>query len=143
MNPIALEQTKDGLRRAERAMAALEAADSYQAAEDAWTDFLLPASSICSKLEQGTKAPSPSQGWFGRKKKERRDDPLLRYLHFAWNSDEHGVERVVSRYKNTSPIWGPATEVRQTDSCYDPKLRPDHKTVVWGEGGGLILRRHN
>lgn len=30
-----------------------------------------------------------------RQKKERRDDPLLRYLHYARNSNEHGIERVV------------------------------------------------
>ena len=47
-------------------------------AEEAWTDFLLAASTIYTKLEQGAKTSGQSAAWFGRKKKQRRDDPVLR-----------------------------------------------------------------
>jgi hypothetical protein len=57
----------------------------------------MAVSSIYSKLEQGAKSSGRSTAWFGRKKKERRSDPLLRYLHFARNSDEHGTEHVTHR----------------------------------------------
>jgi hypothetical protein len=40
------------------------------------------------------------------KKKTRRDDPLLRYLHHARNCDEHGIERVIKNFHDTGPIWG-------------------------------------
>jgi hypothetical protein len=101
MDATAVEQAKVRLRKAETALEKLKSADSYEAAEEAWTDFLLASSTIYSKLEQGSKSKGSSAGWFGRKKKIRRDDELLRYLHYARNSDEHGIERVTERGGNS------------------------------------------
>jgi hypothetical protein len=100
MDPQAVEQAKARLRKAEKALEALTIADGYESAEEAWSDFLLAASTIYSKLEQGAKSKGTSEAWFGRKKKERKDDPVLRYLHHARNSDEHGIERVAARGGN-------------------------------------------
>jgi hypothetical protein len=97
MEPLAVEQAKSRLVKAGEALQALKSATNYQMAESAWTDFLIAASTIYSKLEQGSKKNGKSRGWFGLKKRERKDDPLLRYLHQARNSDEHGIERVVER----------------------------------------------
>lgn len=102
MDNLAIEQAKARLSKAERALEALRAAARIEEAEEAWTDFLLAASTIYAKLEQGAKGYGKSQGWFGRKKKERKDDPLLRYLHFARNSDEHGIERVAATTKDNT-----------------------------------------
>lgn len=104
---MAVEQAKVRLRRAGEAVQRLKVADSYEAEEDAWTDFLLACSAIYSKLEQGAKVRGKSSGWFGQKKKERKDDPLLRYLHFARNSDEHGIERIVERQLGSSVLRRP------------------------------------
>lgn len=104
MDAQAVDQAKAKLRKAEKALEALKAADSYEAAEEAWSDFLLASSTVYSKLEQGSKVNGASAGWFGRKKKERKDDPLLRYLHHARNSDEHGIERVAERGGNERDI---------------------------------------
>jgi len=106
MNPHALVQARQRLARANAALAELEAATNYDEAEIAWTDFLLAASTIYSKLEQGAKVSGKSQAWFGRQKKRRRDDHLLRYLHFARNSDEHGIERVTERAENNRELFG-------------------------------------
>jgi hypothetical protein len=95
MKLIALQQAKARLVRATEAKERLFNATSLDEAEAAWSDFLLATSTIYSKLEQGAKGCGVSQGWFGRKKKERRDDGLMRYLHYARNSDEHGIERTV------------------------------------------------
>lgn len=95
MNRLAIEQAKQRLSKAKRAVSALKAATSFDDAEAAWIDFLMASSSIYSKLEQGAKGFNKSEPWFGRKRKERRDDPLLRYLHYARNSEEHGIERTV------------------------------------------------
>lgn len=97
MDARAVEQAKEQLERAEQALETLKAADDYKPAERAWADFILAASTVYSKLEQGAKSDGKSNGWFGRKKKERKDDPLLRYLHFARNGEEHGIDRVVAR----------------------------------------------
>jgi hypothetical protein len=106
MDPIAVEHSRARLRKAKKALGDLRTADSFESAEDAWSDFLLAGSSIYSKLEQGSKSFGISTAWYGIKKRERRRDQLLRYLHFARNSDEHGIERVVTRYADTGPIWG-------------------------------------
>lgn len=106
MNPAAFELAYERLRKAEKAFEALRAADNFQSAEDAWSDFLLAGAAIYSKLEQGSKITGSSKGWYGKKKNERRKDPLLRYIHFARNTDEHGIERIVERYNDSGPIWG-------------------------------------
>jgi len=107
MDALAVAQARGRLLKAEKSLAAFKAATKIEDAEEAWSDFLLAASTIYSKLEQGSKGHGPSQGWFGRKKKERKDDPLLRYLHFARNSDEHGIERVAATTgNNTNPLQG-------------------------------------
>src|SRR5207249_4288002 len=92
MDPVALALAKNKLYVAAESNAKLQAATTYVDAELAWSAFIMAASTIYSKLEQGAKSSGKSQGWFGRKKKERRTDALLRYLHFARNSDEHGLE---------------------------------------------------
>jgi hypothetical protein len=98
MDPKAIAQAKARLKKAERALQALKDASKYEEAEDAWTEYLLATTSIYSKLEQGAKGNGKSMAWFGRKKNERRNDPLLSYLHFARNADEHGIERVTSKH---------------------------------------------
>jgi hypothetical protein len=105
MKNSALIQAADRLRRAENAAQALASAQSYQQAEDAWSTFLLNANAIYSKLEQGAKGHGSSEAWFGRMKRERKKDPLLSYLHFARNSDEHGILRV------TETVPGSATQL--------------------------------
>jgi hypothetical protein len=104
MDAQAVEQAENKLRKAEKSLELLRAAENYESAEEAWSDFLLAASTIYSKLEQGSKSKGSSGGWFGRKKKERKDDPVLRYLHHARNSDEHGIERVAARGGNLIDI---------------------------------------
>ncbi len=106
MDTQAVEQAKGRLQRADKALYALKTAANYDEAEEAWSDFLLAASTIYSKLEQGSKSKGTSAGWFGRKKKERKDDPLLRFLHHARNSDEHGIERVAARGGNPTDLGG-------------------------------------
>lgn len=63
--------------------------------EVAWSQFLSQVSRFYSKFEQGSKGCQKSEPWFGRKKHERKTDPLLSYLHHARDSDEHGLEYVV------------------------------------------------
>lgn len=87
----------DRLQMAEEALAHLKQATDFRAAEKAWTSFLIAASAFYSKLDQGAKGHGRSSAWFGLKKRQRRDDSVLRYLHFARNSNEHGIERVTER----------------------------------------------
>jgi hypothetical protein len=94
MDLNALEQAGIRLGRAQVALADLRAAENFRDAEEAWTDFLSAANTFFAKLEQGAKANGRSGAWFGRKVKQRKDDPVLRYIKAARNSNEHGIERV-------------------------------------------------
>lgn len=94
MKQSAVDQARQRLRTMQAAYAAYQSATEYDAHREAWTAFLLAMSTIYSKLEQGAKDHGPSQAWFGRKKGERRKDPLLSYLHHARNSDEHSINEV-------------------------------------------------
>lgn len=56
-----------------------------------WAEFLSAAGSFYAILEQASKISDHGKSWFGRKKHERKSDPLLSYVHHARNTEEHGV----------------------------------------------------
>jgi hypothetical protein len=107
MDNLAIELAAARLEKAERAMQAFENATNYDEAEDAWTDFLLATGAIYSKLGNGAKGNGKSLAWFGTKKKLRKDDPVLRYLHYARNSEEHGLQRLTARHPDANWESGP------------------------------------
>jgi hypothetical protein len=97
MDIDALEMAGERLQWAEEALAELNAATTFTQAEKAWAAFLVASSAFFSKLDQGSKGNGQSVWWFGLKKRQRKDDPVLRYLKFARNSDQHGIQRVTER----------------------------------------------
>jgi hypothetical protein len=138
MEPIALEHAQIKLQKAERSLDRLKEADNFKDAEEAWSDFLLAAATIYSKFEQGSKGNNKSQEWYGRKKKERKDDPLLRYLHQARNSDEHGIERVVARGGNKTGFGGHPLKfgerVPVTIKALDKNMQPFNTPETTSDG---------
>ncbi|MCZ8546269.1 hypothetical protein OOJ09_18935 [Mesorhizobium qingshengii] len=97
MKAIAVDLAQNKLALAQQAFARLQTANSYEAAEQAWADFLVAVGAVYSKLEQGAKGVGKSDAWFGRQKHQRKRDALLRYLHFARDSDVHGIEHITHR----------------------------------------------
>jgi hypothetical protein len=87
----AISQARARLDRAKAAQKDLVGARGFAEAEAAWTTFLISANAIYAKLEQGAKGCGKSTPWFGRMKNERKKDDLLRYLHFARNTEEHSI----------------------------------------------------
>ncbi len=96
MKKIAIDKASDHLELARSAIARMVLDDGPRAYSQAWSDFLSQASRFYSKLEQGAKGCNQSQPWFGRMKAQRKDDPLLAYIHQARNSDEHSLDYVVA-----------------------------------------------
>src|SRR5690554_4837888 len=94
MKRPAVEKARARLSRASESLSLIEASDSYESFQSAWTDLLIHLNSVYSILEQGSRGNGKSEAWFGRKKNERRTDPLLQYVHQARNSDEHGIEPI-------------------------------------------------
>jgi hypothetical protein len=94
MRKAAVGKARDRLASARARLVELESSKDYNAARRCWYDFLLPSNAVFSVLEQGAKGQNKSAPWFGSKRRERRDDPLLRYVHHARNADEHNVPSV-------------------------------------------------
>lgn len=91
MDPRAIAKAHQRLRLATKQLAAAEAAHSYDDFSDAWYLFLIAAKNVYTCLEQGAKVSPQSRQWFGAKKNERKNDPLLQYLFQARDDDEHGL----------------------------------------------------
>ncbi|WP_168727263.1 MULTISPECIES: hypothetical protein [Sphingomonas] len=96
MNPEAVKQAKASLKRCADACQKLNQATTFEETEAAWTDFLVWSARIYNKLGKGSRGNNASENWYGLIKKERKDDPVLRYIHHARNTDEHGIERILS-----------------------------------------------
>lgn len=75
----------------------ITAAKEFHEIEEPWTNFLVAAGRVFTKLEQGAKASARSKGWFDKKLHERRTDPLLRYVWHARNADEHTLQQITER----------------------------------------------
>ena len=97
MDQQGLIQVKERLSRLQAAADLIASSPSLYAQESAWLDFLLHHGTVYSKLEQAAKATSKGYAWFNKKKKERKDDPLLSYLHHARNAGEHTIIETASK----------------------------------------------
>ncbi|MBL8667183.1 MAG: hypothetical protein JNM48_06950 [Rhodospirillales bacterium] len=82
------------LEKAHIAFRSLLQTTTFEDVNAAWSDFLIASHGIYTKLEQGAKSSQKSTYWFGKKKCERKQDPLLNYLHHARNSDEHRLDPI-------------------------------------------------
>lgn len=112
MKAVALAKARQHLDQAKEAAAKLTLDNGFKPYEQAWSDFLSQASRFYSKLEQGSKGCGKTEGWFGRKKHERRKDQLLSYIHHARDSDEHGIDHITRQRADGRSIKFPeATEV--------------------------------
>ncbi|WP_242139949.1 hypothetical protein [Sphingomonas sp. TREG-RG-20F-R18-01] len=92
MNLLALEKAKRRYRVAKSSSEALESTTTYENFADHWYIFLHAAKGIYTTLEQVSKSSAQAKQWFGNKNKNRKHDPLLRYVTEARNDDEHGIE---------------------------------------------------
>jgi hypothetical protein len=125
MDIKAVQQAQLRLARARKALADLEGYKgfSFDELEEIWWRFLLSASGVYSKLEQGAKGNSKSEAWFGRVKHERKTDPLLQYIHQARNSEEHSIEGSTSRSDITVKAISPNTTVINPPYGSDEPIR--------------------
>lgn len=94
MKKQAVEQARVRLEKTRKAFNLLLQNTTFRDASLEWSNFLIFSNCIYTKLEQGSKSSPKSRYWFGKKKHERKKDPLLNYLHQARNSDEHRLEPI-------------------------------------------------
>ena len=109
MDKRAVEKAKVRLEKAESNLKQAKVSSSFKEFSSAWTDFLLAGNSVHTILEQGAKQNPKSRQWFGGKNKLRTKDPLLKYMHQARNSDEHGIAPILA-HKGDSILLGTTTQ---------------------------------
>lgn len=112
MDKAAIERSKASLATAEATLPTINLAQSLKEFDAAWAQFLMSTSRIYTQLEQGAKINNKSIGWFAKKKGERRADPLLYYMWFARNAEEHGLDDVTAKESGSIRITaGPTGSV--------------------------------
>lgn len=94
MKIVGFQKAQKRAEQLKKCLDQLRSSRNHSDFEEAWTNFLLAHNAIFTILEQSAKHSPQSRQWYGRKKNERRKDPLLQYLHQARNADEHGIEPI-------------------------------------------------
>ena len=94
MKKIAVEKAELRLERARTSLQRAVNSRDFGEFESAWSDFLTYLNTVSVVLKKGAKDNPQSRQWFGDEQRIMRQDPLLRYLHQARNSDEHGIEPI-------------------------------------------------
>lgn len=92
MAPEILAHAQKAQRAAENALVRMREAKSFPDFEEAWNDFLSTYGKVWTRLVAVCKANTKAATkWRGEQERIRKEDPLLRYLHHARNSDQHSV----------------------------------------------------
>ena len=146
MHPNAIAQAQQRLANAQEALDRLEAANTLLTVERAWSEYLLAVSAIYSKLELGSKGYGASEAWFGQKKKQRKDDPLLVYLQQARHAEEHGIAHGVDAVETIHLIltkdkdeWKVLSTIYvSSDEVEESRLNNDADVDVRDSEGNLI-----
>ena len=97
MRPEGVAAATRELRRAGRATNRFMSAETFEDFEDAWADFLGHANKVYLKLRAACHGQGVDWTWWKKKMNERRDEPLLAYIHHARNSDTHRLEETTQR----------------------------------------------
>ncbi|MEL6857174.1 MAG: hypothetical protein AAFO74_02230 [Pseudomonadota bacterium] len=141
MDPRAVTKAQTRLRNAKRAFNQMRAAQNLEDYMDHWVSFLSSWKGILIAIGLGSRDNSSARTWYGEKKRERKDNPLLQYLFQARNDEEHGLDSSVEMSLGSFLVEIPDSgkEGRQISFSYDPQTgeaqasRPD--------GGPLKLLR--
>lgn len=97
MRPEGIAAATRELKRAARAARHISTAENLDEAEDAWEDFLTHANRFYLKMRGACHGQGIDWKWWKSRMDERRDDPLLAYIHHARNSDTHRLEDITER----------------------------------------------
>lgn len=142
------------MKRAARAHRRIALAESFDDAEEAWVDFLTHANRVYTKLRAACHGHPLDWSWWKKKMDERRDDPLLAYVHHARNCDTHRLEPMTAHISGGQHVFdvpgvgkvyhnGPAhirpLSVVDKGVTYDPPNRHRDIVLAYAEVGMLAF----
>ena len=104
MKKAAIEKAKKRLSLAHSHLEGVRQSKNFEQFQDCWYQFLVVANSAETVLQSGARSDSKSRPWFGNKINQRKNDPLLSYMHQARNVDEHGIEAVAEHVDGSLSI---------------------------------------
>jgi hypothetical protein len=129
MDSPALQKCLERFENAKAALQRLESSLDLKETASAWSDLIMAACSLFSKLQQAAKtAGGGAKSWFDRVKNERDTDTLLSYIHHARNADYHGLEDItrIANRQATMRIQEP----------FDPKKLDGVKVTIGMDSTG-------
>jgi hypothetical protein len=109
-----LKASERELVSASKAVDRMKAAENLEEFEDEWRIFLGAIEKCWVKAERACQPHrNKFQPWQGKYKKERKSDPLLKYLYHARHSDQHSVQEMLEPKpaSRTIGIGGPGKSV--------------------------------
>jgi hypothetical protein len=110
MKKKAVEAARIEYNRTAESLANLMASNDFASIEKHWIAFLGSAGRIFNKLAHGSLESGKSGAWFGRKKHERRIDPLLSYVWHARNAEEHTIQEIAQQIDTSVKFVEPTEE---------------------------------
>ena len=150
MEKAALNLARTDFDRAFQSMTDLAGTDYFSEIERHWSAFLVSAHRVCTKLESASKPCPKASPWWGRKRHEIRNDPLLSYVWHARNADEHGLHQVTQKHPGAFTLVPPTPErpIGEVQVTYphiylvDVVDRGVTYPVPNSHGGGPISKAH-
>jgi hypothetical protein len=133
-----LPQSRRHLENARQALAQMERANSFEAYEFAWRQFLQELNKIWKKVELECKKHPKFSGWRSKYADLRKTDPVLSYLLHARNSDEHTLTEITKRTPGSISILPPP----ETGSVYIRSLTV-HQGRIEYDGSPAIFQVTN
>ena len=136
MKALFLSQAEGRLKLAERALGEIHGAGgNAETFQIHWLDYLIQWKGTYNKVQQAAKDTPQEIQWFGAVNKDRRNDPLLRWLYEARNDGEHGTD--VSA-KHQGPGFSFTTHGKEVILKLKPDgslfLGPNGKPIAFDDG---------
>lgn len=127
-----ITKAEERLRTCREARSAFASAKSPKELQSAWLQFLIASNSFFEILKAGARSNPRAKQWiYGTVEKQRREDPLLKYVHQARNTEEHGIDVSTSTKPGHTMIglglgYSKSFEIR------------NFSTDGWGKPSGLV-----
>ena len=101
-----LHHAKRELIAAEKAIERMTKSDSIEDLEDEWKNYLNAIEKCWVKTERSCQhVRNKFQPWQGNFAKERKKDPLLKYIKHARNSDQHTIQESMEKKDASSSMY--------------------------------------
>ena len=101
-----LYHAKRELIAAEKAIERMTKSDSIEDLEDEWKNYLNAIEKCWVKTERSCQhVRNKFQPWQGNFAKERKKDPLLKYIKHARNSDQHTIQEGMEKKDASSSMY--------------------------------------